>query len=130
MKCPELVTATQGELDEILALAKTTFPDRQYLLLERVLGTLYVMQALQNAKTSIKRFRQMLFGARTEHKRNVLKGYGGAGETPMAPATRRRPQRPRRLKASSKQSRAHRGTGATAPRRIATRPSSSSTCPL
>ncbi len=82
MKCPELVTATQGELDEILALAKTTFPDRQYLLLERVLGTfVYVMQALQNAKTSIKRFRQMLFGARTERKRNVLKGYGGAGET-------------------------------------------------
>ncbi len=41
----------------------------------------YVMQALQNAKTSIKRFRQMLFGARTEHKRNVLKGYGGAEQT-------------------------------------------------
>ena len=37
--------------------------------LEGVLGTfVYVMQALQNAKTSIKRFRQMLFGARTESK--------------------------------------------------------------
>jgi len=82
MKCPELITATQAELDEILALAKTTFPERQYLLLERVLGTLvYVTQALQNAKTSIKRFRQILFGARTEHKRNVLKGYAGAEQT-------------------------------------------------
>ena len=82
MKCPELVTATQAELDEILALAKTTFPERQYVLLERVLGTfVYVMQALKNAKTSIRRFRQMLFGARTEHKRNVLKGYGGADQT-------------------------------------------------
>lgn len=82
MNCPERFTATQAELDEILALAKTTFPQRQYVLLEQVLGTfVYVMQALQNAKTSIRRFRQMLFGARTEHKRNVLKGCGGAGET-------------------------------------------------
>ncbi len=87
MKRPELVTATQAELDEILALAKTTFPARQYELLEAVLGTfVYVMQALQNAKTSIKRFRQMLFGARTERKGNVLKDHGAsaaAGATPV-----------------------------------------------
>ena len=55
MKPPELINATQAELDELLALAKTTFPARQYQLLEGVLGTfVYVMQALQNAKTSIK----------------------------------------------------------------------------
>jgi transposase len=73
MKEPELVTATQEELDEILALAKTTFPVRQYQLLEGVLGTfVYVMLKLQNAKTSIKRFQRMLFGHGTEHKRNVL----------------------------------------------------------
>ena len=73
MKEPELVTATQQELDEILALAKTTFPVRQYQLLEGVLATfVYVMLKLQSAKTSIKRFQRMLFGHRTEHKRNVL----------------------------------------------------------
>jgi transposase len=73
MKEPELVTATQQELDEILALAKTTFPLQQYQLLEGVLATfVYVMLKLQNAKTSIKRFQRMLFGHRTEHKRNVL----------------------------------------------------------
>jgi len=73
MKEPELVTATQQELDEILALAKTSFPQRQYQLLEGVLATfVYVMLKLQNAKTSIKRFQRMLFGHRTEHKRNVL----------------------------------------------------------
>jgi hypothetical protein len=77
MKPPAVVTATPAELDEILALAKTSFPSRQYELLEGVLGTfVYVMQALQNAKTSIKRFRQMLFGARTESQRNVLKQAG------------------------------------------------------
>jgi len=73
MKEPELVTATEEELDEILALAKTSFPLRQYQLLEGVLNTfVYVMLKLQNAKTSIRRFQRMLFGHRTEHKRNVL----------------------------------------------------------
>jgi len=73
MKRPEIVNATQAELDEILALAKTSFPVQQYKLLEGVLGTfVYVMQALQNAKTSIKRFRNMLFGASTESQRNLL----------------------------------------------------------
>ncbi len=39
MKEPELVTATQEEPDEILALARTSFPPKQYQLLEGVLGT-------------------------------------------------------------------------------------------
>jgi transposase len=73
MKPPEIVNATQAELDELLAKAKPTFSTEQYLLLERVFGTfVYVMLSLQNAKTSIKRFQSMLFGHRTEHKRNVL----------------------------------------------------------
>jgi transposase len=73
MKPPEIVNATQADLDELLAKAKPSFSPEQYLLLERVFGTfVYVMQSLQNAKTSIKRFQRMLFGHRTEHKRNVL----------------------------------------------------------
>ena len=73
MKPPGIVNATRAELDELLAKAKPTFTAQEYLLLERVFGTfVYVMLKLRNAKTSIKRFRQMLFGARTEHKRNVL----------------------------------------------------------
>ena len=45
MKPPELVTATQAELDEILALTKPTLPAKQYQLLVGVLGTfVYVMQ--------------------------------------------------------------------------------------
>lgn len=87
MKRPEFVNATQAQLDELLAQAKTTFSAEQYELLEGVLGTfVYVMQALQNAKTSIKRFRQMLFGARTERKAKVFKDHGerAAGEPPSA----------------------------------------------
>ena len=47
MKEPELVTATQDELDELLRLAKTNFPTKQYELLEGVLATfVYVMLKL------------------------------------------------------------------------------------
>jgi transposase len=73
MKGPELVNASKAELDELLVLAKASFPAQQYALLEDVFGTfVHVMLALQNAKTSLKRFRQMLFGARTESKHNLL----------------------------------------------------------
>jgi transposase len=82
MKSPEIVNATQAELDELLAKAKPTFSPEQYLLLERVFGTfVYVMLSLQNAKTSIKRFQRMLFGHRTEHKRNVLEQPAVVGES-------------------------------------------------
>jgi transposase len=96
MKPPEIVNATQAELDELLAKAKPTFSAEQYLLLERVFGTfVHVMLRLQNAKTSIKRFQRMLFGHRTEHKRNVLERAAQAGEpdastaesVPALPAT-------------------------------------------
>jgi len=82
MKPPEIVNATQAELDELLAKARPTFTAAQYLLLERVFGTfVYVMLSLQNAKTSIKRFQRMLFGHRTEHKRNVLERTAVAGDS-------------------------------------------------
>ncbi len=82
MKPPEIVNATQAELDELLAKAKPTFSTEQYLLLERVFGTfVYVMLSLQNAKTSIKRFQRMLFGHRTEHKRNVLERAAQADQS-------------------------------------------------
>ncbi len=72
-KDPEIVTATREEIDELLLLARKSFPTKQYELLEKVLGTfVYVMLKLQNAKTSIKRLQRMVFGGRTEHKRNVL----------------------------------------------------------
>ena len=95
MKEPELVTATQEELDEILTLAKTTFPERQYRLLEGVLTTfVYVMLKLQNAKTSIKRFQRMLFGHRTEHKRNVLKRAAAADDSHVPDGAESVPQMP------------------------------------
>lgn len=80
LKKHKLVDATQAQLDELLVLAKPTFPAEQCELLQGVLTTFsYVMRALQNAKTSLKRFRQMLFGAKTESKDKVLAGTPGTG---------------------------------------------------
>jgi len=80
MKKPELVSVTQVQLDTMLVLAKSTFAPDQYELLKGVFDTYsYVMRSLQNAKTSLKRFRQMLFGAKTESKDKVLAGTPGAG---------------------------------------------------
>ena len=60
MKEPELVTATQEELDEILRRARPALSDPQYRLLEGVLATfVYVQLKLRNAKTSIKRLQRM-----------------------------------------------------------------------
>ena len=73
MKPGEIVEVTQAELDELLRLAKAAFAAPQYGRLEQVLASFVsVMMSLQNAKISIKRLRQMVFGARTEHRRNVL----------------------------------------------------------
>src|SRR5580700_10053573 len=89
MKQSEFVNATQAELDVLLVLAKTAFPQPQYELLAHVLGTFaYVMGQLQNAKTSLKRFRYMLFGTRTESMANVKKAIeGGIESTRDDPAT-------------------------------------------
>ena len=48
MKEPELVTATQEELDEILLRARPALSDQQYRLLEGVLAT----NALRDAQAA------------------------------------------------------------------------------
>ena len=93
MTQPQFVNASTAQLDELVGLAKTrtAFSAEQYLLLEQVLDTfVHVMLALQNAKTSIKRFRQMLFGVRTERMGTVFKDGDAhapvVGEPPSADA--------------------------------------------
>jgi transposase len=82
MKQPEIVTATRGELDEILALTKPVLPARYHQLLEGVFGAYeFVMLKLQDAKMSMRRLQRMLFGARTELKRNMIKDAAGVVTT-------------------------------------------------
>ena len=82
MTKPVFINATEQELDALLAQAKPTFSAEQYKLLEGVLGNFsYLMRAVQNAKTSIRRLRQMLFGARTESSANLFTGLLGSAAT-------------------------------------------------
>jgi len=77
MTPPEVVNATQAQLDDLLAKVKATLTAQEYLLLEGVLGTfICVMLALQNARTSLRRFRKMLFGASTAEQRQRTQGQG------------------------------------------------------
>lgn len=70
---PQIVTATQEDIDALLAAAKPTFSPAQYLLLQQVLDSfMWMMQALNKSKTTIARFRQWLFGPSTESKDTVL----------------------------------------------------------
>jgi transposase len=86
MKEPEIVCATQAQIEELLALAKTSFPAPQYKLLEGVLATfLYLMLKLQNAKTSIKRLQRMIFGPSTEHKANLLAAVTASPDAQASP---------------------------------------------
>jgi hypothetical protein len=117
VKQPVLVSATQAQLDEILVLARAaSFPQPQYDLLAGVLGTfVHVMHALQNAKTSLKRFRQMLFGKRTESTADVLKMIGNGTDGADGQAGRAiepTPDDPAALSASTgKEPKKHKGHG-------------------
>ncbi|MEF8700835.1 MAG: IS66 family transposase [Candidatus Accumulibacter sp. UW20] len=84
-KPPEQVDVTPAQIDELLALAKPVFPAPQYARLSQILSTfVFVMQALQNTKLSLARFRQMVFGAPTESKRHLLKPLPQTDEIPAA----------------------------------------------
>jgi transposase len=74
MKPPQIVTATRSELEAILVLVEPVLPQPQYQLLQGVLQTLEFLTArLQDAGTSLRRLRRMLFGASSERQRDCVK---------------------------------------------------------
>ena len=98
MKRPKLVTATQAEIDEILAVAKKTLPAEHYQLLDRELGTFVVMQqSLCDGRMSLGQIRQAVVAARTEGKREALEERGAKPaerqdqDAPAQPAALRSP---------------------------------------
>lgn len=77
MKESKLVTATQAQLDEILASTRGVLPEQQYKLLEGILRTFAVLMfRLQDAKASMSRLQRMLFGTRTESLHKVIAEAG------------------------------------------------------
>ncbi len=79
-RAPQWVSLDIGELNEVLARAKTVLdePDHEKLRLT-VEGFIELLRLLEDKRISIGRLRQMLFGARTEKTREVLAAPQGAG---------------------------------------------------
>jgi hypothetical protein len=88
MNQAEPLAVSQQQIDELLTLAKGCFPQDQYCLLEAVLGTFArMMQHLHTARASVARLKRMIFGARTERKRQVLKQAEDAAAGEQSAAT-------------------------------------------
>jgi transposase len=72
MEDPELITATQEQLDEILARCRGALTPKDFHLLQGVLSTfVFLTLKLQNARTSIGRLKKLLFGPRTERLSDI-----------------------------------------------------------
>jgi transposase len=84
---PELVTATQQELDDILSRCRTALTPQQFHLLKGVLDTfVYLTLKLQNARVSLGRLKKLLFGPRTERLRDVAEDARLASAPPDSAA--------------------------------------------
>ncbi len=69
------------QLNAFLDRLKTELSPGDFGLVEGMVDTIrFLFTALQGAKTSIKRLREMIFGAKTEKTKEVLKGGQDAGE--------------------------------------------------
>ena len=103
---PAWVTLDVSELNELLARASSVLDEPDYEKLRlTVEGFIELVRLLEDKRMSIKRLRQMLFGARTEKTNDVLTGDGDdtssrsasnpPGTTPKAPTTQRSRPTPR-----------------------------------
>jgi hypothetical protein len=73
MEEPELVKATQEELDEILAGCRCALTAKDFRLLQGVFRTfVFLMLKPHNARTSIGRLKKLLFGPHTERLRDIV----------------------------------------------------------
>jgi transposase len=70
------------QLQEVLQRVKPTVQEADYLILHRIVETLaYIMQALSNARMSLKRLKKMLFGPASERTADLLKDAGAGPDT-------------------------------------------------
>jgi transposase len=94
---PAWVTLDVGELNELLARASRVLdePDHEKLRLT-VEGFIELVRLLEDKRMSIKRLRQMLFGARTEKTNDVLAGDGHDTSSRPASHHHNAKQRPRK----------------------------------
>jgi len=69
------------EIEEVLGRVRTKLGEREYELLRKLLDAYgYVTELVEDENTTIRRLRNILFGAKTEKAKNVIKG-GAKGAT-------------------------------------------------
>lgn len=76
----ERVDISHQEIQEALRRTKEVLPKKYYTVIEKIVKAyLTVLRLLEAKKTSIRRLRRILFGAKTEKTEAVLKNAGGKG---------------------------------------------------
>jgi transposase len=80
------------EIEEALALAKTSLPEKTYRVLETIVRAYrFVLEILGRKSGSIGRLRKMLFGPTSEKTEELLGGRGGKRRAESATKAKRRP---------------------------------------
>ena len=83
---PKMMQIKREDLERLLEQARPSLTQPEYEQLKAALDTLvYLAQLLGRKSTTIRRLRELLFGASSEKTAEVLKGLVGAGKA--APAT-------------------------------------------
>lgn len=74
---PEIVEVDKTQLEEVLCRVEQALDDKDTALIRAVFASyVYVTDLVEDKNTSIRRLRQLLFGARTE-KTDTVVGHGG-----------------------------------------------------
>src|SRR5215469_407196 len=94
MKAPELVEVDSARLEEVLSRVEQSLDEEDAALVRAVFRSYaYVADLVEDKNTSIRRLRQLFFGARTEKTKAVVERNtkmaetspaGSAAETPLA----------------------------------------------
>ena len=75
---PEIAELDMGELDDVLRRAKAALDAKDYETIRKVIGAYeYLVALVGDKETSLRRLRQMLFGAKTEKTAAVIGGLKG-----------------------------------------------------
>ena len=87
-KTPQIEKVAMKELQSLLQRAKTKLDEKDYQLFKKLVDSYACLTDLvEDKQMTIKRLRQMLFGASTEKTATVIKKTEEEGESESAPAT-------------------------------------------
>ena len=85
---PQIEPITMNELESLLERAKATLDEKDYQLFKKLVDSyVYLTDLVEDKQMTIKRLRQMLFGASTEKTEAVIKKAEEEDDPESPPAT-------------------------------------------